>query len=153
MEQKPNDVMPAPAAETSQPANAQPLPAAFHPHILLVHWEIHVRNRQWEAACSTAQALLAALPKEPIGWIYRSFALHQLNRVREAWEGLLPAARRFPKDWRIAYNLASYASLMGDRAGAWNWLDQAVALGDGDAIKSQALDDPSFRLLWQGIGL
>ncbi len=140
------------APEETEVPGKTALPPAFHPHVLLVHWEINVRNRQWPSACSTAQALIAALPQEPIGWIYRSFAWHQMGRIREAWLGLLPAAKRFPQDWRIAYNLACYAGESGDVAGAWNWLDRAIELGDADAIKSAALDEPSFKRLWAGLG-
>jgi tetratricopeptide (TPR) repeat protein len=131
---------------------AQGTQAVFHPNILLVHWETHTRNRNWTAANNTALGIMNAMPAEPIGWIYRSFALCQLGRIAEAHENLLDAARRFPNDWRIPYNLASYTSKLGDRAGAWNWLDRAIELGDADAIKSLALEDPIFRSFWQELG-
>jgi tetratricopeptide (TPR) repeat protein len=129
---------------TSAPG-AQELPRVFHPNVLLVQWEIHMRSQQWAAASNTALALITAMPGEPIGWIYRSFALQQLGLVREALENLLTAARRFPSDWRIAFNLASYASQLGDRAGAWNWLDRATELGDAETVKALALEIPSFQ--------
>lgn len=135
------------ALALSVPQSSQGLSQAFHPHLLLVQWEIHVRKREWTAACNTAQALIAALPKEPIGWIYRAFTLQQLGRVQEARDVLLAAARRFPADWRIAFNLASYASQLGDRAGAWNWLDRAAELGDTETVKALALGDPGFQAL------
>jgi Flp pilus assembly protein TadD len=121
------------------------LPPVFHPNILLVHWEVQARARQWEAASSTAQALISALPEEPIGWIYHSFALTQLGCVREAFQNLLTAARRFPSDWRIAFNLASYAGLLGDRAGAYNWLDRAIELGDPETVEALVLETPALQ--------
>lgn len=124
----------------------------FHPNVLLVHWEIYARSHNWAAANNTALAMMNAMPAEPIGWIYRSFALNQLGRLREAQENLLLAAKRFPNDWRIPYNLASYTSKLGDRAGAWNWLDRAIELGDPDTVKSVAIEDPSFRSFWQQLG-
>ena len=127
----------------------QDSPITVHPHVLLVEWEIHTRAGQWHAACAVAEALIAALPKEPIGWIYHSFALQQLGRLREARMHLLAAARIFPTDWRIAYNLACYTCQLGDRAGAWNWLDESIQLGDADVIKSLALNEPSFKPLWE----
>ena len=151
MEMNPNILSLISDAAKTKVQDPEPV-QTFHPHILLAHWEIHVRKRQWPSACNTAQALIAALPAEAIGWIYRSFAMQQMGRVHEAREGLLPATRRFPNDWRIAYNLASYASQLGDRASAWNWLDRAIELGDADAVKSAALDDPSFRPLWRALG-
>ena len=123
-----------------------------HPNVLLVHWEIYARTEQWLAAYAVAQALIVTLPEEPIGWIYRSFALQKLGRVREAWQSLLPGARKFSRDWRIAYNLACYACQLGDIAGAWNWLDQAIALGNPDLIKSQALDEIGLKPLWERLG-
>ena len=123
-----------------------------HPTQLLVHWEIYVRTGQWLAAYAVAQSLVLTLPHEPIGWIYRSFALAKLGRVREARQVLLPGARKFPQDWRIAYNLACYNCQLGDVAGAWNWLDHAIALGDVDSIKSQALDDAGLKPLWARLG-
>jgi Flp pilus assembly protein TadD len=124
-------------------------PSVLHPNFLLVQWEIHSRNGQWQAALNIAEALVAALPGEPIGWIYRSFALHKLGRVEEARQQLLTGARRFPADWRIAYNLACYVCQLGDFAGALNWLDRAMELGDADVLKSLALDEPAFQPLWQ----
>lgn len=137
------------AVEVSQERGST---AVIHPHVLLVQWEIHSRNGQWLSALDVAEALVAALPGEPIGWIYRSFALQQLGRVKEARQHLLAAARQFPADWRIAYNLACYSCRLDDIAGAWNWLDRAMELGDSDALKSLALDEPSFKPLWQKIG-
>jgi tetratricopeptide (TPR) repeat protein len=134
------------------PQSGPALPYASHPHLLLVRWEVCRRREDWVAACNTAQALILALPREPLGWLYRSFALQQQGRVAEAQENLLAAARRFPTDWRIAFNLACYACQLGDRAGAWNWLDRAAELGDAENIKRLALEQPVFQPLWQSLG-
>ena len=145
-----NTLPEADALTTSSSApRAQELPPVFHPNVLLVHWETHLRRGQWSAASNTALALIAAMPGEPIGWIYRSFALQQLGLVREALENLLTAARRFPSDWRIAFNLATYASQLGDRAGAWNWLDRAIELGDPETVKALALESPNLQPIAQ----
>ena len=60
----------------------------FHPNVLLVYWEMYSRTQQWASALSVAESMVIHLPQEPISWIYRSFALHQLGRVSEAWEEL-----------------------------------------------------------------
>ena len=132
-----------------QAPHHQDLPTTVHPHFLLVEWEIHTRAGQWHLACAVAEALIAALPEEPIGWIYRSFSLQQLGYLREARMHLLVAAKTFPTDWRISYNLACYSCQLGDRAGAWNWLDESIRRGDADVIKSLALNEPSFKPLWE----
>src|SRR5258706_431810 len=108
---------------TVERSNQRVSPPVLHPNFLLVQWEIQSRNDQWQAALNIAEAIVAALPGEPIGFIYRSFALHKLGRIDEARQQLLLGARRFPADWRIAYNLACYAGQLGDSAGALNWLD------------------------------
>jgi len=138
--------------EMTEPEPAPAVSWGFHPHVLLAHWELYSRAQQWRPALATSQALIEAWPDEPIGWIYQSFALHQLGYIHEAYRKLLPGARKFPNDWRIAYNLACYACQLGDKAGAWNWLDTAIETGDADIIKSSVLDDPNFKPLWAKLG-
>ncbi|HEY0456344.1 MAG TPA: tetratricopeptide repeat protein [Verrucomicrobiae bacterium] len=121
---------------------------SVHPHVLLVHWEIYFRAGNWQAACQIAESLIVHLPDEAIGWIYRSFALRQMKRTAEAKDELLVAARKFSKDWRIAYNLACYQAELGDIPGAWNWLDRAIEIGDVELIKTEALAEPALERLW-----
>ena len=52
---------------------------------------------------------MTTIPDEPVGWIHRSYVLHEQKRTREAWDLLLPAAKKFPEDFTIPYNLACYA--------------------------------------------
>jgi tetratricopeptide (TPR) repeat protein len=121
---------------------------SVHPHILLVHWEIYFRAGNWQAAHDIAEGLIICLPDEAIGWIYRSFALKQMRQTKEAVTQLLPAARKFSNDWRIAYNLACYNAELGDIAGAWNWLDHAIEIGDVEQIKLEAMSEPALEPLW-----
>ena len=60
---------------------SSPIQCSVHPHVLLAHWEIYFRAGDWEAACAVAEALIVHLADEPIGWIYRSFALQQMKRT------------------------------------------------------------------------
>ena len=128
------------------------LQSRFHPLALLVRWEIYAMANHWEFAHTIAQGIVAIAPSEPIGWINRSFALHKLHRTPEAWIKLLPAAKKFPSEPFIAYNLACYACQIGYTKEAWNWLDKALAIGQAEEIKSQALDDPDLQPLWSEIG-
>jgi Flp pilus assembly protein TadD len=133
-------------------ATAAPAPArrpALHPNVLLVRWELAVRAADWSSALALAKALIAALPAEPIGWLYHALAQQQVRQLPEARETLLAAARKFPTDWRIAYNLACCAAQWGDVAGAWNWLERAVELGDAAVIRSLAAEEPSLKQLWE----
>jgi predicted Zn-dependent protease len=141
------------ALERTDTAPAQAPGTAFHPNMLLVRWEIASRARDWSSALAIAKALIAALPVEPIGWIYHAFAEHQMGHLQEARQTLLAGFRKFPKDWRIAYNLACYTAQLGDVAGAWNWLDSALSLGDAAVIKSLAAKEQSLKPLSEKSGL
>ena len=121
---------------------------ALHPNALLVQWELAARARNWPSAMALAKAIIFRFPNEAIGWIYHAFAQQQMGQVNEARQTLLVAARQFPNDWRIAYNMACYAAQLGDIAGAWNWFDRALEIGDPHAIQSCAKEEPSLRPLW-----
>jgi Flp pilus assembly protein TadD len=125
--------------------------ARAHPGVLEARWRLLAHERRWSEALAVAEALLAAAPATPAGWISRSFALHELRRSAEARRLLLPAWKRFPKESVIAYNLACYACQLGDLAEARQWLDAVLRLRDRDAIRRQALDDPDLRPLWAEI--
>ena len=120
---------------------------AIHPNLLLVRWEMASRARNWPAALPVAKGLIGALPSEPIGWIYHGFAEQQMGRLIEARQTLIVAARRFPSDWRIAYNLACYSADLGDIAGAQNWLDRAKEIGDRQTVESCAASEESLLRL------
>ena len=127
------------------------LQGRFHPMVLLTHWEIHALAKQWTFAHIIAHALVVLFPDEPVGWINSSFALHQMKRTKEAWTTLLPAAKLFPSNAIIAYNLACYACQLGDMVSAWKWLDKAISLGEPLKVKSAALDDPDLKPLWEKV--
>jgi len=120
----------------------------FHPQVLIARWQIYAKEQHWEFAHTIAQGIIALLPNEAIGWINRSYALHQLKRTREAWETLLPAAAKFPKNLTIAYNLACYACQLGHMEAASRWLKTAMQLADPNQIQLVALDDPDLEPLW-----
>jgi tetratricopeptide (TPR) repeat protein len=120
----------------------------LHPDVLMVRWDIYAGLQNWEFAYTIAQALVAVAPEEAAGWINRSFALHKMKRSREAWANLFPAAKMFPKESTIPYNLACYSCQLGNLTEAWNWLDKAIEIGEADKIKSQAMDDADLKPLW-----
>jgi hypothetical protein len=60
------------------------------------------------------EALVKTAPARPDSWIHRSYAQHELKRTEEASDLLLPAAHLFPGHWQIVYNLACYASRLGN---------------------------------------
>lgn len=130
-------------------------PSRRKPPVLGLEWSLLARERRWADACVVAEAQLVATPDDPEPWIHRSFALHELQRTREAFDSLLPAAVRFPKEGTIPYNLACYACQLGDLAGARRWLARARAPGETPAAKLRrlraALQDPDLQPLWPEI--
>ena len=101
----------------------------------------------WEQLVELAQSLIDRLPGLDFVWIDRSYALHELKRTQEAFETLLPAAKKFPKQWLIRYNLACYCAQLARPDEAMTWLKTAISLGDKKEIKEMALEDPDLKSL------
>lgn len=128
------------------------LEARFHPDVLRVRWEVYARTGHWEFAHTIAQGLVAFLPDDPVGYINRSAALHQLKRTPEAWNNLLPAALKFPKNSTVAMHLARYACQLGRLDEAKAWIKKAVSVDDAGELISHALKDPELAPLWPYYG-
>ena len=65
---------------------------------------------------------------------------------------LLEAAKLFPDDDMIQYNLACYCAQLGQLDAAQEHLDKSYELGDAKQIKLMALDDDDLKPLWEGEG-
>lgn len=95
--------------------------------------------------------MVELLPGDLYGWIHRSFALHELKRTAEAQEKLRPAAKTFPKEHPVFYNLACYACQLGNRQESLALLDKAIDLAGKRDIRLMALEDPDLEPLWKDI--
>ena len=62
---------------------------------------------------------------------------------------LLEAAKLFPDDDMIQYNLACYCAQLGQLDAAQEHLDKSYELGDAKQIKLMALDDDDLKPLWE----
>ena len=122
-----------------------------HPEVLKVRYEVYAAAQRWEPAADIAEAIAQLYPDSPFGVIHCAYALHELDRTQEALNVLLPAAHRFPKEFTIAYNLACYTCVLGDRKAAWQWLEKAIELRDTAETKSMALNDPDLESIWTEI--
>ena len=118
-----------------------------HPDVLETRWQICAKQGNWEAALDIASALTDLKPEDPVAWIHRSFALHELKRTREARESLSGVIDRFPDDETMRYNLACYECQLGNLSVAMEWLTKALGLGDRQQIRRMALDDPDLAPL------
>jgi Flp pilus assembly protein TadD len=120
--------------------------------VLKVRWEIYAAAKEWEATLEIAAALIHLDPEDPVSWVQRSFALHELKRTAEARDNLLQVVERFPLSATIRYNLACYECQLGRLEQAKKWLEEAFRLGNARRIKLAALDDPDLEPLWKDIG-
>ena len=94
-----------------------------HLEVLKIRFHICSAAKNWELALVVAEALVRYLPDDPEPWIHRSFALHEINRTRQAQEQLLSAAEKFPVEWIVPYNLACYPANWANwkvPGGCWN---------------------------------
>jgi hypothetical protein len=64
---------------------------------------------------------------------------------------LLPAAKKFPDESVIPYNLSCYACQLNQLDIARHWLERAVIAGKKEYIKKMALADDDLKPLWAEI--
>ena len=114
-------------------------------------WAVFAELKRWTECVTVAETMLQLAPDNPAGWIHRSFALHELQRTREARDLLLPAAPQFLKVETIRYNLACYECQLGNLDAAWEWFEQALALHEPAEIRERAAQDPDLKPLWPRI--
>ncbi|MCS1407729.1 MAG: hypothetical protein M2R45_00889 [Verrucomicrobia subdivision 3 bacterium] len=112
-----------------------------HPDVLEVRWDISGRRREWDQALSIAERLVEGYPERCSGWLHRSYCLHELRRTLEAWNKLLPAYSKFPKEGTVPYNLACYSCQLGNLEQAKGWLEKAAKISGHQAIRSLAIND------------
>lgn len=122
-----------------------------HPGVLNVQWEIHAAEKKWEAALDIAAHLVELEPDAPLGWVHRSYALHELKRTQEARDNLLGVVDKFPLSATIRYNLACYECQLGNLPQAKLWLELALRMGNRNQMKLSALEDPDLKPLWPDI--
>ena len=136
-------------AELAQIATAQ----QNHPDVLELRWMLCAEQRDWAGGLEVARALLDRAPERASGWLHQAYALRRVSdgSVRKAWDALLPAFDKFPKEFLIAYNLACYACQMQELETARLWLKRAGKISGKDKIKAMALADPDLEPLWAEI--
>jgi Flp pilus assembly protein TadD len=124
-----------------------------HPAVLEARWTLCAREKQWAKALDIALTELAAAPDNASGWLHRAYALRRVpdGGLPRAWDALLPAAEKFPKEPVIAYNLSCYACQMQQLDMARHWLKRAMKIGGKDAIRKMALADDDLKPLWTEI--
>jgi len=125
----------------------------IHPDVLEVRWFICAEEQRWEEGLQVARSLIQAVPDRASGWLHQAYALRRVAEggLKQAWEALLPAFDRFPKEAIIPYNLSCYACQLKDLEAARLWFKRALALGGKEQIKLMALADSDLEPLWTEI--
>lgn len=138
------------ATSAGQELNELSAPARNRPEVLDLEWNVHSQNRRWREAFETAQRQVDISPDHVAGWIHRAYALRRMPEggLQQAWDALLPAAEKFPKDFLVPYNLACYAAQMNKADTAWELLHRAMKLGKPASVRRMALVDPDLEPLW-----
>ncbi len=125
----------------------------IHSDVLEVRWTICAHDQRWKDALTIAELELQTAPEESSGWLHRAYALRRVcdGGLSQAWDALLPAAKKFPAEPVIAYNLSCYACQMEQLDSARTWLHRAINAGKKDVIKKMALADDDLQPLWSEI--
>lgn len=124
-----------------------------HPDVLELRWSLAAEQKRWEEALEVARALLRRAPKRSSGWLHQAYALRRVpdGGVQKAWEALLPAFDKFPKEATIPFNLSCYACQLGQLEAARDWLARAVAVSGKEKVMAMALNDSDMKPLWDEI--
>lgn len=124
---------------------------ASHPAVMEIRWQLLARERKWEPCLAIASALVEMLPELPLGWVHRSYCLHELKRTLEARDNLLRVVDKFADDVIMRYNLACYECQLGRIKEAKRWLRHAFVLGNARKLRAMALDDSDLQPMWNEI--
>jgi predicted Zn-dependent protease len=124
-----------------------------HPDVLEVRWLISAQQARWEEGLQIARSLLHLAPDRSSGWLHQAYALRRVENgsVKKAWDALLPAAEKFPREPVISYNLSCYACQMRQLDAARALLKRAAFISGREKIKRMALEDPDLQPLWDEI--
>jgi thioredoxin-like negative regulator of GroEL len=122
-----------------------------HPDVLAVRCKMYVEARKWEMVVEIGRTLGELQPEKAFGVLHQAHALRQLNEIKEARDVLLSVAEKFRDEWRVAYQLASYCSLLGDREAGTDWLEKAIDAAGKLDIRLKALEDPDLKIVWTAI--
>jgi hypothetical protein len=123
----------------------------LHPEVLGVRYEMFANAERWLKCEEVAEEIILLEPESTVGWIRRSFALHEQDLTATAREKLLPAVDLFPDGITICYNVAFYECVLRNMSQAKLHLAEAFNLIHNqnctDEWKSQVLGDSDLKPL------
>ena len=101
------------------------------PAVLELRCEIYQRLGRWNSARVLAESMAHLLPENPAWWLTWAYALRREQSVEAARGVLWEAAQRHPGVPLIFYNLACYASVLGELDEARRLLTKPFAMDPG----------------------
>lgn len=108
--------------------------------------EIYHRLGKWKSARILAESLARRCPENPDWWIKWAYSLRREKSVEEARGVLCQAAQIHPSIAMIIYNLACYASVLGDLKEAEQLLNLACSMTP--EFGKKAIDDPDLEAIF-----
>lgn len=123
------------------------------PDVLEVRWMFLAEAKRWDDALKITQALVQVAPNRSSSWLHHAYALRRAatGGLQPAWDALLSAHEKFPREATIAFNLSCYACQLQQLEEARSWFQRALKLGGKDKIKEMALGDADLQPLWAEI--
>ena len=107
---------------------------------------LHMEAKEWSLLIELAPSVCAEAPGDADAWIYWAYALRELQRVEEAQSVLLQAEPLHGESCAVLqYNLACYASLLGDLTEAKRRLE--IACRSSEEWRVAARTDPDLKAL------
>jgi predicted Zn-dependent protease len=124
-----------------------------HPDFLAVRYKLLAKAECWTECVVVAAAIVDLAPKASLGWLHRSFALHQSKQTKLARETLQPALEIFPDEIEIRYHLAWYELVLGNAALARQRLAEALKFAEEQKCREDwratILGNPDLKPLWR----
>lgn len=118
--------------------------------VLGLRLEIYSSAGAWEHMLEVANFLVRNWPDDPRYRISLAYATRRCRSVMEAEKVLLEAARNYPTDPIILFNLSCYAAQIGNLDEARDSLVRAINLNQN--VRLMALHDPDLEPLWASHG-
>lgn len=129
------------------------LPPEQHDNEQVVELRIEIYRHlgKWESARIDAEAMAKRNPKNAGWWISWAYALRREKSVEEARKVLWEALRLHPDELMISYNLACYASVLGELDEARRLLKRVFS-EDAD-FRAMAVEDPDLAAVFETGGI
>ena len=127
----------APAAKTSR-------------EVMVVRAVIYRQAEAWQLLREVGGFLVLNWPEEVQHWIWLAYGTRRCRSMEEGEQALLDALRLHDREPLIHFNLACYASQLGNLVAARDRLARAIKLDPN--VRLMGLDDPDLEPLWAAIG-